>query len=230
MVLNTNSNNITVSVSIEGGSTGAVGSRYSERGLTITSLSSSSTIPATPEFPNVQRTLKTSPPTCTSRWLFSSISTYFGDTLGIVCKHKRYKIPSGVARMTEVPRHCMCMHSCTLPKCLHRGSEAASLRNPCKARDNFKALFVAIMKGSRSKISRDTLHPHAKYLTPACKILIFYTRMQNILHPHAKYFTPACKIFYTRMQNILHPHAKYPRILYPHLYIFKFRHAKYPRI
>ena len=39
-------------------------------------------------FPNVQKSLKTSLPT--NRWLLSSISNYLQDNLGIVCKNKRY--------------------------------------------------------------------------------------------------------------------------------------------
>ena len=39
-------------------------------------------------FPNVQKSLKTNPPT--NRWLLSSISNHLHEHLGIVCKHKRY--------------------------------------------------------------------------------------------------------------------------------------------
>ena len=39
-------------------------------------------------FPNVQKSLKTNPPT--NRWLLSSISNHLHENLGIVCKHKRY--------------------------------------------------------------------------------------------------------------------------------------------
>ena len=43
---------------------------------------------STENFPNVQTSLKTNPPT--NRWLLSSISNHLHEHLGIVCKHKRY--------------------------------------------------------------------------------------------------------------------------------------------
>ena len=79
-----------------------------------------------------------------------------------VCTHYSHGT-SGVARMTELPGHCMGMRSCALPKALpggmehlHRGCEAAE--NPHIAQETvLDTLLVVIRKGFRSILCIPTL-------------------------------------------------------------------------